>query len=187
LPLSESPPELRGRRVLVVLRVDPPALPRVDLLGDRLVVRLVDRLVDRVEGLAGDLRVEEAPLERVDRAVVVVVEAGSSPVPRPPVISRLTWRVSSSIRLVSRSTSVWLAVRFTLAWTCCRLDWIAFWPWERLRSSCRLRSGGSRFCRSLTAEPAACRAWSTRLPSLGLRVDARLRLAGIEQLLLVGG
>jgi hypothetical protein len=179
--VSVSPPELRGRRVRVVLRVEPPALPRVDLLADRLVVRLVDRLADRAEGLADDLRGEEAPLERVDRALVVVVVAGSSGVPRPPVTSRLTCRVSSSMRLVSRSTSVWLAVRLTLAWTCCRLDWIAFWPWARLRSTCLARSGGSRFWMSLTAEPAAWRAWSTRLLSLGFRVDARLRLVGIDE------
>jgi hypothetical protein len=90
------------------------------LLVDRLVVRLVEPEVERVEeALAAGLRAEEVPLDRVERARVVEVEAGSSPpAPRRPVISRLTWRVSSSIRLVSRSTSVWLAVRFTLACTC---------------------------------------------------------------------
>jgi hypothetical protein len=107
-----------------VLRVEPPALPRVDLL----VVRLVERVAERVEeALAAGLRAAEAPLDRVERALLLEVEAGSSlAAPPRPVISRLTWRVSSSIRLVSRSTSVWLAVRFTRAWTCCRLDWIAF-------------------------------------------------------------
>jgi hypothetical protein len=99
----------------VVLRVDPPALPRLDLLADLLGVRLVDRLADLLEGLADGLRAEEAPLDRAGRALVLVVVAGTSPPPRPPVTRRFTWRVSSSIRRVRRSTSVWLAVRLRRA------------------------------------------------------------------------
>ena len=105
-------------------RLDPPEPGGGDLVVDRFVGRLVEREAERVEeAFADGLRVEDVPLERDDRVPVVEVEAGSSPpAGRRPVISRFTWRVSSSILLVSRSTSVWLAVRFTLACTCCRLD-----------------------------------------------------------------
>jgi hypothetical protein len=174
--LSESPPEPRARRALVVvLRVERLSADLDEDLGAGLAALLVVLLA----GLAEAFPV--ALLDLVDREVVVggVGVVGGVPlVPRPPIAeptSRLTWRVRSSIRLVSRSTSVWLAVRFTRLWTCCRLAWIAFCPCVRLRSSCREMSGGSRFCRSLTALPAALRAWFTRLPSPGFRLDARLR------------
>jgi hypothetical protein len=120
-----------------------PALPPLAFLD-----LLAGRLVDVVEGLAGDFRAEEAPVGRVDRALVVVAVAGGPLVPRLLVAvptSLLTWRVRSSIRLVNRSTSAWLAVRLSRLWTCWRLAWIAFWPWERLRSSCLVRSEGSLF------------------------------------------
>jgi hypothetical protein len=136
----------------------------------------------------------EVPLDLVERDLVVLVEGGvaledrPAAGPRSPPTSRLTMRVRSSIRLVSLSTSAWLAVLFSRFCTCMRLDWMALWPWARLRSNCRARSGGSRFCRSFTAVPAAWRAWLTRLLSAGLRVDARFRGVGIfKQLLVVSG
>src|SRR2546430_447691 len=61
----------------------------------------------------------DSPLELVARDLAVVVLAGAALADRPaagprsPPTSRLTMRVRSSIRLVSLSTSAWLAVLFS--------------------------------------------------------------------------
>jgi hypothetical protein len=193
LPVSPAEPvDPRGRRVLEVeLRVPLPASPRALLALER--VDRGDLVLDFGAGLVAVFLVD-APLELVERDLAVLVPAGGAlaerpaPGPRSPPTSRLTMRVRSSIRLVSLSTSAWLAVLFSRFCTCVRLDWMALWPWARLRSNCLARSGGSLFWRSFTAVPAAWRAWLTRLPSAGLRVDARFLGVGIfKQLLVVSG
>ena len=78
--LSASPPEPRVRRVRLVRPPASPALPPLDFFD-----LLGGRLVDVVEGLAVDLRAEEVPLGRVDRALVVVVVAGGPLLPLLPV------------------------------------------------------------------------------------------------------
>jgi hypothetical protein len=132
---------------LLVARVSPPLPLRLGLAVDRLAARLVDLvegllvedlLVEglRVEDLAAalpavllvDLLVAEELPERAGRVRVVLVLAGRPGSERPVAVPtrRLTSRVRSSIRLVSRSTSAWLAVLFSRLWTCWRLAWIAF-------------------------------------------------------------
>jgi hypothetical protein len=194
-----EPPDLRGRERPGLERPSPEArlllvLLLLLLLPDALAalpspLRLVRVDLDLVgAGLAALLGLLAAGLAVLDvlRLGARPVEEADAELPRAAPMSRFTCLVRSSILLVSRSTSVWLAVRLSRTWTCLRLVSMAFWPRSRLRSTCLTSSGGSRFCRSLTAPSAACRAWPTRLASLpDFRVDARVRVLAMSSLLSV--
>jgi hypothetical protein len=95
-----------------------------------MVLDRVDR-DDRVLDFGADLVAAflvEVPLDLLERDLLEVIVAGAvleerpAVGPRSPPTSRLTMRVRSSIRLVSRSTSAWLAVLFSRFCTCVRLD-----------------------------------------------------------------
>jgi hypothetical protein len=170
-------PSLAGRGLLVLRLPLDPRLPPVLLAPPASPLLRVDLAVrDLLELGLGALA---AGLAGLSVRGLCARPAAAEDAPRAAPRSRLTCRVRSSILRVRRSTSAWLAVRLSLAWTCLRLPSRAFCPRSRLRSICLTSSGGSRFCKSLTALPAACRAWPTRLGSPDLRVDARERWLGM--------